>query len=343
MRTPLGTAICIRQIVQFICNSALADGDQLPPQLELCQRLRTGNQTISAAMHALVDLGLLKRKTRVGTVIADLTALERLPWTVGVASIPATARGPTAFFALLHHQIISALSEANCRSMSYLRHRPAHWPLEVRDFPGLEDSVNQRDLDGLILMTNLNHADWRRLDELGTAVCHAGPFADVCCGIVIDRIGFVSEATQVLQDAGCRQIAIADVLPQEGESTREHASPTAALSIGGIEDLEAGRATARALSQRPANERPDGIVAADDYSAMWLAEGLKRAGDDYRPMIACITNRQLPLSYALSVRQWELDINLLAARTVALIQGRLLGRVKPDCVQYFKPVALAQD
>ena len=289
-------------------------------------------------MQALVDLGLLSRKPRVGTVIADLLALERIPWKIGVASITAAERGPLAFFAVLHHQIISKLLDFNCRTMTYLRRQPAHWPHEIGDFPGLHDSLHYGQLDGVIMMTNLNHDEWLNLDAQGTAVCHVGPFTDVRCGIVMDQSSFISEATQVLQEAGCRRIDVAKMLQKEG-SPPNTAATKQSFTVG-MQELKDGQAAAKALLERPLSERPDGIIAADDYFAMGLAEELQRAGGDSIPQIACIANRQLPLSYALPVLRWEMDINLLAERAVALIQGRLLGRIGMDCVQYIQPVAV---
>ncbi len=331
---------CGRQVIRFVCREGLAEGDRLPSQADLCKLFKTGNRALSNAMQALVGLGLLTRKTRVGTVVADLSALNRIPWMIGVASIAAAEHGPLAFFAMLHHQIVASLAEANCRTMTFLRSRTFHWPHDVRDFPGLADSVDRRALDGLILLTNLNPDEWCRLVNDGVGVCHVGPFADAACGIVIDHSRFVADATRALREAGCRQIAVADVLPQYRQAHQVCATCTSLEPISGMKDLQGGREVAQALLRRPAPERPDGILAADDHSAMGLAEVFAQAGA-YRPLIACVTNRQLPLSFALPVRQWELDIHLLVERTVALIQGRLLGRIAPDHVERIRPRAVA--
>lgn len=326
---------CRRDIIQLICTSGLREGEQLPPQSALCARFQMGNRTLSEAMLSLVDMGLLSRKTRTGTVIADLTALERMPWTIGVSSINAPDYGQLAFFAILHHQIISQLARANCRGVTFFRNEQFHSPHQIKDFPGLSQACDGHQIDGLILQTNLNRNEWNGLTRQGIAVSHVGPIATVASGIVIDYAGFVTEATKVLQQRGCRHIVIADNLLLPDLKTICAAGEGGRIErLCGGSELQGGRELGQELLRRPHSERPHGVLVIDDHVAMGLAEVLKQTDTHYRPQIACVTNRQLPLSYALPVMEWKLDVQELADLAVSHIRSKLLGRVAADEVQY---------
>ena len=249
----------------------------------------------------------------------------RAAWTVGVASFTPDSGAAPAFFAGLHHRIVSALSRDGCRCRTYVRRERPGWPQQLDDFPGLDVDVSEGALNGLVMLTNLAPAAWDRLASCGVAACHVGPFTDVPCGVAIDFDDFARDAAELLARLGCRHLAVSDFLSDALACADEGDAPTGRVDgLPRCQGLDAGREAARLLLERPAEERPDGLVLADDYATMGLSEVLAQA-EDYWPVIAAVTNRQVPLSYAIPVLCWELDLDELAVHAMHVLRALLRG------------------
>jgi len=103
-----------------------------------------------------------------------------------------------------------------------------------------------------------------------------------------------------------------------------------------IAGVASGREAADMLLRIAAADRPDGLIISEDHVAAGLCERLGE-GDDYRPVIAAMTNRQLPLTYALPVLCFENDIELLAAEAVKAVKDRLLDPGAAESMKLIPP------
>ena len=80
---------CFRQIVRRIIADGVAVGERLPVQEKLRQEFGVSQQTLSVAMERLVATGIVTRKTRIGTVLADRKPLLALRWHIGIFTFSA--------------------------------------------------------------------------------------------------------------------------------------------------------------------------------------------------------------------------------------------------------------
>lgn len=334
-------AVCTKQIVRHVCSQGLQPGDRLPSQQELRALLGVSNNTLTPAMRSLVEAGIVTRRKKVGTVLSSLEPLSRIPWSIGIATINAPDYGPAAFFANLHHRVVVELSRFNCQCRTYVRRRHPQWPQVLTDFPRLVEDLRDGALDGLVMLTTLFPEEWHRLADQDIPVCHVGHWSEAPCGVAIDLNGFKAEAESVLTARGCRHLAISDMFDELPPFPRGLASPQHAdgvkrtmLVLG--PGIEKGRQGARELLGRCPADRPDGLIIPGDYAAQAAAALLAEAGD-YRPHMAVVTNRQMPLTFALPTSQWELDFDELVVRTAELIRGRLLCLLPPDHVERIAP------
>lgn len=335
-------ARCFRRIVRLILAENLQPGSRLPTQQQLRQRFSASNKTLDAAMDHLVQCGIVTRKTNIGTLLADRTPLLKIRWTVGLLTFDAPNQGPGAFYANLLHLLASRLSQSGCASATYVRVPWPHWPFNrFQDFPGLsEDLANDR-LDGLLPLTRLHPDDWASLGRQGLVACHAGPWDPAPCGVFIDMEGFEKEALAALRDSGCRRIARTDVIegrqnPQEHPALTARFVPDSPSRVSVIlphkPGIAGGRLTADILTALPPEKRPDGIVMPDDHAASELIRILCANGR-YRPAIAVLTNRQLPVTFSKPILAFELDMEELATGAVRVFQNRILGTAGSDPVE----------
>ena len=110
---------------------------------------------------------------------------------------------------------------------------------------------------------------------------------------------------------------------------------------GRLSDPPVGRDVAEKILGAPPADRPDAVIVTTDYLAAGLCERL-RAAEDYRPAIAVMANKQLPLSYALPVLSYESDLEHLAAATVRMAKDRLLSPSADGPVETIPPVLRAE-
>lgn len=325
---------CVKQLARLILAHDRPAGHRLPPQQALRRMLGTSNDTLSAAMARLVEMGVVTRKPLVGTVVADPHAAEGINWSVGLATF--VEGGPSAFFSDLHHRLLVALSRAHCRGMTYYRGEHPHWPSRVSDFPGLNEDITNRHLDGLLVLAHMHPADWRRIVREGIPVVQVGPSScPPLCGVTIDAAVFEREAGETLAHHGCVRRALVTTLAAAGDGRGMHGSAFQEI-LPQQPGIEEGRRTAERLLARPRHRRPDGLAVTDDYAAMGLTRVLAE-NRAYRPRVAVMTNRQLPLEFSLPVTRFELDSDELVAQSVALLKARITGRIVKERVQTVAP------
>lgn len=336
-----------KRLLRFMHAGAMKPGDKLPPQAELRRLLGLNNSTLGGAMEQLVRQGAVVRKRRVGTVVANLVDVPPVAWSVGLASFPAPAQGPDSFFAELSIRAQTALARARCRCISYLRmvHRPA---VPFTDFYGLNEDIQDENLDGLLTFTPLSLTDWRSARRRGIPIVHTPHWEDAPRGVLTDQGALVAQAIPMLKARGCRSLALVtylepiDAAPRACEAFNRLARE-AGYSAGALELLPAmnwsvagGHEIARALRARAAKRRPQGLIVLDDYTALGIAQALQESGD-YSPQLALQANRLLTLAFPRPVLRFEADAEVLATRAVEMLLAAMQNPTLPERVEWVAP------
>jgi len=328
-----------KKLVQYIAMHGLVEGDRFPPQRDLRVELRLTNDALGNAMGVLAARGVITRRQRAGTVIRDTRAVQPVPWSVGLAASPAPATGAGSFFAQLISRLLSSLSNRDCQCSTYYRQVERH-PARLIDFAFLTDKVLADELDGVILLTDLHLDDWNSLLLCGVPVCHAHYWEEAPCGVIDDKASVCQLAIRQFARMGVTKIAIVSNLRIDGEKTRAwqgvvDAAANTRYALSDVEwifsraGIESGGKIAGELMVRPKDDRPDGVIVLDDYTALGLADAL-HSQNSYRPAIAVLAAKQLPLRYPLPVIPFEIDIDVLATRAADMLIRRMNNPALPQ-------------
>ncbi len=335
-----------REVLRLVHAANLLPGDRLPPQSELGRALGLCQGTLSAAMNLLVADGVVSRRQRLGTVLLrrEPANPQRRLWTVGIVMPEFT--GP--FFPVLTYFLHRRLIQAGCSDRAYMvmpgpRRPSRHAGLGPAYFAGLEEDLEDGVLDGVITPTTLQ--------TKRVPVCAIAGFEIARFGVLIDQAALVTSACAELTRRGCRRLAVVTAQPPGPGNGRCWAAFVDASRLLGRPAtgqnrivvgaaVEGGVNAARQLLALPANRRPDGLIVLDDVIAQSLTATLREAGP-YRPLIAAQTNAQSPLSFALPVLSYAVDVEALADRAVTLLVSALLNPHARRTVEWATPV-LAQ-
>jgi DNA-binding LacI/PurR family transcriptional regulator len=301
-------------------------------------------------MGALVRAGGLRRRSGWGTGICDLDALSKTCWTVGIAGLVAPDSGPVAFYGALLHRLLSRLARAGCRCNTYFRSEQAHWPHRLSDFPGLEEDAEGGVIDALLAITSLDLRQCRALERRGLPVCHTGFWEEMPHATIVDTSAMLRDAADLLAARGTRRLAVLNPDPARllatvrDQPVAGRAGVPPLLRTGealvALPSQGAGSAVVRQLLARPPSRRPGALVCTDDFTALEVTQVL--AGQSgYRPLVAVMTTRQLPIPFALPVIRFELDLDELADRGVEKVQRLLLNPTLNGGVEFVAVRAVA--
>ncbi|MFA5203871.1 MAG: substrate-binding domain-containing protein [Lentisphaeria bacterium] len=337
-----------KHVVRHLHSHGLRAGDRLPAQAEFREATEFSNDTLSAAMRILVQAGLLQRKTKVGTVVDHPDAVIRGLWTVGLA-FPSDALCRVPFFSQLLGALQAQLAQAECRCRFYLGTAISRGPRYFSDFPFLEEDLAEGRLDAVIIPAEVEPASWDRFLAAGGIPVYVGSSDKLRCAVLIEQKTMVRQAVNLLARQGCRRLAVATyAYPHPGydhywiglqDDLAKAGLPLLAeepISSNSMNGAAGGRRIAADLLARPPQQRPDGVVVLDDWLAMGLAAALREAGG-YTPKLVVQCNKQAPLAFALPATRFQVDVEELAAQSVALMLERLNAPARPERIRWLQP------
>ncbi len=312
----------------YLHEHELKAGDKLPTHAELVKRLKVCHDTLNTAMKWLVEEGVLSRRQRLGTVVAQPypSFPRRAFWQVGIVAPPLTS---SYFISVLIHCIHRHLGLRGFSDRTYMLSVNAAPSSEVterhpEDFSGLVDDLDNGVLNALITPA--------RLVTDKVPVCGVGSLHGHF-GATIDHRLFAREAVTELLRAERRRIAAAVSHPQDSfgqEFARSVNEVRQSLGLG--QDLESvicsngiehGHRLAREILARPRSKRIDAVIVRDDMTAQACAAVLAAEGGSQIAM-AVQTNLQIPISFALPVLRFALDVDELAEKSVEMLLEKLL-------------------
>ncbi len=350
--TPGALRAC-KDVIRYVHRQHLKPGDRLPPQDVLRVELGCCNHVLTPALRALTDAGAVVRKTRVGTVLAHDRLAEGVPWTVGIMALLAPEVGQHSYFALLLHAVQGHMAKVGWRSRTYywLDSRRDHLP-RFHEFDGVAEDVARREVDGLVLLTMAHQREWAETENAGTPLCHTSFWDAAPCGVVVDQSDMALRAVAALVERGCRRLVLVGLPLHQSNACRAATGFAAGLRQAGLPraagveircepGIAGGIDAGRQLSALPPGKGPLGLVVLDDYAAAGMAEFLaaRMPSADRHYALAVITCRQAPLSYSLPVFRFDVDLEQLAARVIAVMAQRLAN---PDSLRRMELFRCAQ-
>jgi DNA-binding LacI/PurR family transcriptional regulator len=336
----------IKRIVQMVHAQGLKAGARLPKHQELARQIGVSNDTLTAAMARLMEVGLVWRRARAGTVVSDPAAADQLAWNVGLATIPAPRRGQSSFFAELHFRLQIEFARRGWRGLSYFRFEQAGQP-RLPHFRHLENDLADHALDAVLFMTPLHSGDWSDVASTGVVPFHTTFDEMLPDSLLLDHPTMIREAVGRLAADGARTIGIASGR-SPGKSTPSLARaveqsladlgwPRDRLQFHDAHMLQGGMDLADRVMAMPVARRPEAWVVLDDFVALGMAWRFDAHG--LRPPLAACVNSHNPLRFPWPILQFEVQVPDLVDRLMESLHQRLLNPMTPPTQQWF-PIKL---
>lgn len=325
------TEVVKQAIVQYLWNERLEAGERMPSQAELCRMFQVGAATVTRAVQALEKEGVLEVRRRVGIFVRTPRPAGHMASSVGIIGQMQDRVHSFNWLCSKYLQIYLRRNGCSCTEFPFEGSRMTD--AEIMDFPGLQESLQQGLLQGIITLHNVSDATLGQLEAAGIPVCFLGSSSNSACGTVIDLLSLVDDGLQTLHEAGCRRPAVViGALFQESkrqlEALLRHYRPQQPAA-GILEDakLEGGCNLARQLLAMPAAQRPDGLMVCDDFIAQHFFAELVRLQDvalEYWPLCVNVCNLQASLDFPCrELARYEVDIQEMAELVGSLMMRRL--------------------
>ena len=319
-----------RLLVRYIREQGLERGDCLLPQNELRRQLDVGAVTISRAVQALSEEGILTTKPRVGTYVLDPNADGRCGRVVGLATFSIENGHKSAFFTYLLHCLQARFHELGCQTVIFPMQPKADQidSVSLDYFPGLERSVYQGELDAVALVASIDEQSWRKLEKAKMCPFFVGSATPAPRGVYVDVLQTARLMVENLIERGCRRPAIAmpsgelhgDFWPMFCELLKDLADADPEALYFTADHIEGGHRIAHALMGRTAEDRPDGIAIVDDYIGMGLTCELARERVEYFPHLTCMVNTEVALDFPFKdIVFFEVNVRELAHTAAGMI------------------------
>lgn len=299
---PLHAQIC-RNLREMICDGRLAPGEELPTQMELCEKFQVSRITIARAIRDLAQEGLLVACPGKGTHVSipapdnQGEAVHSFrPESMGthIACIASWVGGPVM---RTHSDPYAGMHDAFAKDVF----------VHTIRLPSLADNreeqvrlLDLRPYSGLIIHTNTNLHLVTRAQSLSIPyVLVENDVADaVSHCVTVDYAPGLVQSLQYLMENNRRRIAL--FLPDAWRYRTWQVHDTFRLvqPILGFEtreewicqdirsEEEGYRAMKRALATRP---RPDAIVFVAEFSVAGAMRAAEEAGISVARDIACVT------------------------------------------------------
>lgn len=337
----------IKKVCQYIHIHQLNDGDRLPPHHQMAAEFAVSNDTLMTAMGELTACGMLQRRARLGTIIANKSAMPTPTWSVGIVTVPAAIQGPASVFADLTNRLQTHAAAKQWRSATYYSFRTSGG-MRLADYGPLEEDLADGLLDALIVLVTMPAPVWTRMRDEGLVMYHT-PFDERArCGLIVNEADIATQATNLFIKRDCRSLALVRMgngndtsplaLHAMQKTAAAHGMPASALEyFQTASPLQGSKDLVAQLLARPEQDRPEALIVMDDYVALGMTEMLAQQGD-YRPHIAVTTHLQLPLGFHLPVVRFEIDLHAMTQQIIEEVHARLLNPALPQTLQFISPV-----
>ena len=186
-------------VVGKIVSGRWRPGERIPRDSELCNRLSVSHATISKVMGNLVSQGLLERKQRSGTYVADHVGAKR----VAILTCSENLSSPAGYFyEQLLHQCEAHITGSGYKSLPTITR--GHLDVDIRSSVRFLDTPVSREMIGLLFFaTDLGslrgECKSRAIPTVG--ISSALPYDDVP-SVVLDYRFMIQHGLKLLNDEG---------------------------------------------------------------------------------------------------------------------------------------------
>lgn len=330
-------------LVRYIRDRQMTNGDKLPPQNELRRIFHYGAATVSSAINALKQDGVLEVRDKVGVFVADPEAGGHAGRIIGITML---YDENNFYYSCLLASLQIHLVENGCtiRLFRCLRKEKIERILwEIDDFPGLRRSIENNEIQGLIHLDDFSHAALDFIKSKKLPLIFVGSRGGIAeNGVFFDHNRIVKEACEMLKQKQARRPALicqASVRQEVEAVFCENfgsAAPVFIKCTSGDDQNIVGTILAM-----PEKERPDWLICLEDFAALQLISGLARnLGPEKMPGAFIMYNRASGMHYPLSkLICCDNDLYRFAAIGVDLLmQAMMSGKQDTGAVFYFPEI-----
>jgi DNA-binding LacI/PurR family transcriptional regulator len=252
----------------------------------------------------------------------------------------------------MSHYLQERLLKSSCSFKFHLRDSAfaKATPHTLDHFSGLQEDVSAGACDAILSSAFFSSGTSSDCSEKGLPLCHVGGWRETPFRVDLDFADLLRKAVALLAPKS-KRLAFVCHFGYENANPQFRAAAAEALAACGQPQekavflisnsmLNGGAEIAARFLSLPESERPDALIVLNDVIGAGLTAALVSSGA--RPSLAIQTNRQVPMFFALPVLRFEFDLDLLAAKAVALVLERLFTPGLPDSVEAVK-AQLAED
>ena len=196
-------------LVRYIRDRQMTNGDKLPPQNELRRIFHYGAATVSFAINALKQDGVLEVRDKVGVFVADPEAGGHAGRIIGITML---YDENNFYYSCLLASLQIHLVENGCtiRLFRCLRKEKIERILwEIDDFPGLRRSIENNEIQGLIHLDDFSHAALDFIKSKKLPLIFVGSRGGIAeNGVFFDHNRIVKEACEMLKQKQARRPAL---------------------------------------------------------------------------------------------------------------------------------------
>jgi DNA-binding LacI/PurR family transcriptional regulator len=327
---------------EALAAGEIAVGDMLPPTRALAAKYRLSHATVARQLEELVDRGFLRSVPRLGTFVArSMSVSEDLYLMLG----PPADR-PRVWPWL--HQLAAGFEEriAQLGGVSVLL------PVDVAQDRWREGALPEVAGAFIFSLRRGEETGWELSGDIPTveSVSHSAPGTGEPTGVDVvnfDDVDGGRQAARHLFQLGCRRVAFLGLHPRPGPD--QAYSWSWAREIGWAAELrEAGHdpaglvfaptreptgfvdehgSAAQAARELVDCADVDGVVCANDASALGLLKALREAGRAHSSWPAIVGFDGLPETKSVVLTSLRLPWDQLGRSAADLLSGRRTGRI----------------
>jgi len=339
-RVPKKQRLIVDELRRQILRGEIPPGGRIPTQLELSKRFRVSNVTVLRAMDRLAHEGVLVVRGRLGTFVANHPPHLS---TFGLA-FPTRPTHDEAWASRFYSAITQEwhrLGGASRRTSIYFGIAPTGSPDEIAR---LIADMREHRLAGLFLAAAkvslpviAEHAGSMPLVGIGAA-------SSSCVAVHFSPDAWAARAAQWLAARGRKRIAMVHSAMQTPETVavmvrtiEAHGLSTRAPWMQAAHPAcpSWARNCTHLLMDRPAENRPDGLLVTDESLVEDAVRGLVEVGVrvavDLDVVAHC--NFPRPVPAMVPVRHLGYDIGRMLAGALDIMEARRRGRSTPQTLE----------
>lgn len=320
-RPPVRQAAVRDVLRQALVSGRWKPGERLPPRLRLVEELDTTNSTLQSALDDLIAEGQVVAKGALGTFVADAP-----PYLGRFGLMLPSAAGEHGDMNRLWRALSVAAERPRTDGRRIEIFYGPHRRFASPSFDRLIDECSRHLIAGLIVVAppSMIAGTPVATAPIPRVYISAGPAPEGDAILSFDQESFRRKAIAALARSGCRRVAVlagAGLIDMAGEAEaweRDLAAagmqtrPSWVLGCD-IEYIHPTQRLVRLLFSRP-DDRPDGLVVADDHLLAPAGRGLAAEGLAAGRDVQVVAHANFPLPSGCDVQAQRIGFH--AGRTI---------------------------